>query len=234
MDIDVFGGSKGGGARTVSSVLLAAGAQELGLHPIHIQVLPPGRTPVLDGVQQVPFDMAVVTANDGDLVAAQIRLHRQGRHGPVIVDMPCQRIRETMLMLAGIEARILLPMREGSPEIQRAIHDYRDAQDEVSGHGSRRQWPDRWKPLAWLLPVGWPPSLRPADFKAILHNRGLRLSDLRPISVISPGIPRFDQLDLDFTGPEDCFELTDQQQDAAVRLAQALYTPASGLRLINR
>jgi hypothetical protein len=116
MDVLALGGSKGGGSRATSSVLLAAGARELGLHPLHFQVLPPGCAPSLDNVRQVPFDTDLITADDPELVATQIRLLVQRRPEcfPVIVDMLCERIRTTMHMLAGIKARILLPMPNGT------------------------------------------------------------------------------------------------------------------------
>jgi hypothetical protein len=128
-----------------------------------------------------------------------------------------------MLMLSGIEARILLPMREGDHEIEWAIHDYLEAREESSRQGPRQHPLYQWKPPAWFLPVGWPACLRRSDFAAILHNRGLRLSDLRPYPVINPGIPKFDLLDMRFIDEEYCFTLTDQQRDAAASVAQALW-----------
>ena len=119
MDVLALGGSKGGGSRTTSSVLLEAGARELELHPLRIRVLPPGRAPALRNVRQVPFDTASISADDAELVAAQTRLlvQRSPECFPVIVDMLCQRIRTTMHMLAGIKARILLPMRDGAGKL---------------------------------------------------------------------------------------------------------------------
>ena len=116
MDVLALGGTKGGGSRTTSSVLLAAGARELALHPLRVRVLPPGRAPALRNVRQVPFDTASISADDAELVPAQTRLlvQRSPECFPVIVDMLCKRIRTTMHMLAGIKARILLPMRDGA------------------------------------------------------------------------------------------------------------------------
>jgi hypothetical protein len=226
MEVDVFGGSKGGGSRTTSSLLLAAGARELGLHPLHVQVLPPGRAPALDNVRQVPFETALIPVDEPEVVAAQIRLLVQRRPEcfPVIVDMPCQRICRTMLMLDGIEARVLLPMRDGAAELGRAIHDYRDALRASDTGDIRRQPSDRCKPPIQILPVGWSPSLRSRDFAAILRNRGLGLDDQPPYPVVCPGIPKFDPLDLDLVDLEGCFELTEQQWDAATCIAQVLYT----------
>jgi hypothetical protein len=101
MDVLALGGSKGGGSRTTSSVLLAAGARELGLHPLHFQVLPPGCAPSLDNARQVPFDTDLIPADDPELVAIQIRLlvQRGPECLPVIVSMLCKRIRTTMHML---------------------------------------------------------------------------------------------------------------------------------------
>jgi hypothetical protein len=170
--------------------------------------------------------MVSVSADGGEPLDTQILLHAQRRPEcfPVIVDTPCQRIRETMLMLAGIEARILLPMRDGDSEIEWVTHDYREAKEERGRQGRRRQQPlYQWEPPAWILPVGWPPSLRPSDFAAILHNRGLWLSTLRPYPLIHPGIPRFDLLDMTFIDGDYCFTLTDQQRDAAASVARALW-----------
>ena len=116
MTVWVFAGSKGGGSRTISGLLLAAGACDLALHPLRVRVLPPGRAPALRNVRQVPFDTASISADDAELVAAQTQLLvlRRPECFPVIVDMLCKRIRTTMLMLAGIKARILLPMRDGA------------------------------------------------------------------------------------------------------------------------
>ena len=128
-----------------------------------------------------------------------------------------------MLMLVGIEARILLPMREEDPEIEWVTHDYREAKEERGRQGPRRKPLYQWEPPAWILPVGWPSSLRPSDFAAILHNRGLWLSTLRPYPVIHPGIPKFDRLDMTFIDEDFCFTLTDQQRDAAASVARALW-----------
>lgn len=225
MKIDVLAGSKGGCSRSASSLLLAAGACELGFTPLHIQVVPSGRAPALGKVRRVPFEMASVAADGGEPPVAQILLHVRRRPDcfPVIVDTPCQRIRETMLMLVGIETRILLPMREEDPEIEWVTHDYREAKEERGRQRPRRKPLYQWEPPAWILPVGWPSSLRPSDFAAILHNRGLWLSTLRPYPVIHPGIPKFDRLDMTFIDEDYCFTLTDQQRDAASSVARALW-----------
>jgi hypothetical protein len=119
MDVLALGGSIGGGSRTASSVLLAAGARELGLHPLHTEVLPFGRAPSLDHVQQVPFDTALTPADDWELVANQIRLlvQRKPECFPVIVDMLCKWFRTTMLILIGSRARILLSMWDGAGKL---------------------------------------------------------------------------------------------------------------------
>lgn len=102
-----------------SDLLLSINVCDLAPYPLHFQVLPPGRAPSLDNVRQVPFEAAVIPADDPETVAAQIRLlvQRRAEGFPAIVDMPCQRIRTTMHMLAGIEVRILLAMRAGAGKL---------------------------------------------------------------------------------------------------------------------
>ena len=114
MDVLALGGSKGGGSRTTSSVLLEAGARELALHPLRIRVLPPGRAPALRNVRQVPFDTASISTDDAETRhrSNPALVQRSPECFPVIVNMLCKRIRTTMHMLAGIKARILLPIRD--------------------------------------------------------------------------------------------------------------------------
>lgn len=118
MNVLALGGSKGGGSRTTSSVLLAAGARKLELHPFPIRVLPPGRA-ALRNVRKVPFNTASISADDPELVAARTRLLVQRRPEcfPSLLTSPAIRIRATMHMLAGIEARILLPIRVGAGKL---------------------------------------------------------------------------------------------------------------------
>src|SRR5215211_7627338 len=94
MTVWVFAGSKGGGLRTISRLLLAAGACDLALHPLRVRVLLPGRAPALRNVRQVQLYRASISANDAELVAAQTRLLvlRRPKCFPVIVDMLCKRI----------------------------------------------------------------------------------------------------------------------------------------------
>lgn len=59
------------------------------------------------------FDTASISADDAELVAPQtgLLILRRLECFPAIVHMLCKGIRTTMLMLAGTNARILLPMR---------------------------------------------------------------------------------------------------------------------------
>ncbi|MBZ6077363.1 hypothetical protein [Microvirga puerhi] len=111
--------------------------------------------------------------------------------------------------------RIFLPMRDGVQEIAQVIHDLREIQEETSAS-------EEPLPKIWILPIGWPSSLKPKDYFDILSRRGLKREPLLALSVLHPGVPQLDTLDLDFRDDENRFILTEQQQDAAIRLAEAV------------
>jgi hypothetical protein len=188
----------------------------LGLNPLLIQMTPPGQPLVLSSVMKVPFEIAWAPWDRPDIVWTQIRAHTQ--HGfaesHVIIDMHAQGIRETLAMMAGSEARILLPMREGAPEVERVVRDQREAWDDRDQHGH--------EPRVRILPVGWPLSLHQEDYAAILGRRGAVLDDDGRLPVIYPGIPKLDPLDFDFHDDDARFRLTEEQQEAAVILAAAV------------
>lgn len=226
MELIVFSSRKGGAARTTCSVQLAAGALELGCKPLHIQVLPSGRFPVLRGVRQVPFETALVMGDDINAVAAQIRFHTSIRPEchPIIVDTPVQTIRETLAMLGGTEARILLPMRSGDLEVDAAIMDYQEYEDALALQAGDQQSPTGWRAPVSILPVGWPPSFEKEDFTAFLERRGLVLDDARPLSIVLPGTPYFNHLDLwsSRIGSGSCFHMEEAESDAATIVAEAV------------
>lgn len=217
MSVFIFAGSKGGSARTISSILLAAGLRELGFSPVHVQLVPDGTPPFLGRIDGLPF--AVVWTRSSDMNTVYVVLEasssRGAAHSHVIIDTPAQPIRKALAYAAGTRARILLPMRDGVQEIERFIHDLHEIQEEASAS-------DESLPRAWIVPVGWPSSLRPKDYADILSRRGLKPGPVPALSVIHPGVPSLDPLDLDFRDDANRFTLTEQQQDAAIRLAEAV------------
>jgi len=230
MGIIVFCDSGDGGTRTTSSALLAAGASEIGFQPLHVQVLTQGGPPALVDIREVPFGTMSITAERGETITGQLRACARSlpKRSPVIVDMPAQDVRETLLMLSGMEARLLLPLGEGASDIERVVQDYREIRDhrklwkELNREGGRRLPSDAEQPPAWLLPVGWPTALGPGYFATLLHDRDLLLQGEPRYPVIHPGIPGFDPMDVAFTDWNDRFVLTDQQRDAAASVARAL------------
>ncbi|MGO4573261.1 hypothetical protein [Microvirga sp. 2TAF3] len=226
MELIVFSSRKGGAARTTCSVQLAAGAHKLGWRPLHIQVLPSGRFPVLNRVKQIPFETALVMGDDINAVAAQIRFHASIRPKcrPIIVDTPVQTFRETMTMLGGMEARILLPMRSSELEVDAAIMDYQEYEDTLARQAADQQRPTGWRAPVSVLPVGWPSSFEKEDFAAFLARRGLVLDDARRLSVVVPGTPYLDHLDLwsSRIGSGSCFHMEVGELDAATMVAGAV------------
>jgi len=217
MAIFVFAGSKGGSARTVSSILLAAGLRELGFSPVHAQLVAEGMPPSLGRIDALPFAVSYTRSGDLKLVEAVLEAssHCGASHSHIILDNPALPIRKVLAYATDTRMRILLPMRDGPQEIGRVLHDVHEIQEEASAS-------DGPMPKVWILPVGWPSSLRPKDFFDILSRRGLKREPLLALSVLHPGVPRLDPLDLDFRGDENRFTLTEQQQDAAIRLAEAV------------
>jgi hypothetical protein len=229
MAIIVFCGSGDGGARATSSLLLAAGACELGFQPLHIEVLTEGELSRLVGIEEVPFETSVFTVESGESITERLQVcdRRKPKGSPVIVDMPAQGIRETMLMLSGTKALILLSLREGTADLQRGIRDYQELRNhrrlwnELNRESGRRV-SSNVEPPACFLPVGWPAAILPDDFATILCRQGLSLDGERQYPVIHPGIPRFDLLDMGFVDENDRFVLTDEQRDAAVGVARTI------------
>ncbi len=217
MSVFIFAGSKGGSARTVSSILLVAGLRELGFSPVHVQLVPDGTPPSLSRIEGLPF--AVVWTHSGTMKAVEAVLDasssRGAAHSHIIIDTPAQPIRKVLAYAMGAKARILLPMRDGVQEIERFIYDLHVIQEEASTS-------DDPFPKVWILPVGWPSSLRAKDYTDILSRRGLKPGYVPALSVIHPGVPSLDPLDLDFRDDANRFALTEQQQDAATRLAESV------------
>ena len=134
MAIFVFAGSKGGSARTVSSILLAAGLRELGFSPVHAQLVPDGMPSTLGRIEGLPFAVFWTRSGDGKMVEAVLEAssHCGASHSHLILDNPAQPIRKVLTYAAGIGARILLPMRDGVQEIGRVLHDLREIQEAAS------------------------------------------------------------------------------------------------------
>ncbi|WP_046863077.1 hypothetical protein [Microvirga massiliensis] len=222
MDVFALVGSKGGAARTTSSSLLALGLHELGLKPLHIQVVMSGCPPVLELARDVPFTKTWIPAHACTAAAIAIRRHAAGfpQCAPVIVDLPAERIRADLV--ADPDTRILLPMRDGSLEIEWAASDYCDAEEALAWEIQQGRISDASRPPAWFLPVGWPASLKAGDFAAILGRFGVVVDEQRPFPIILPGALRLERLDImDFPGGEQFFTRL-EIQDVAQTLAHAV------------
>ncbi|SCY65456.1 hypothetical protein [Microvirga guangxiensis] len=230
MDIFVFVGSTGAATRTSSSIMLAAGARGLGFEPLHIQVLVEGGQSALADVREVPFATATIKAERGERITDRIRARRRGRlrRSPVILDMPAQDVLETLLMLSGMQARLLVPMPEWAPDPERAVQDYKRLRDhwehwdELNRQGGRQVVRDAGQPLAWIFPVGWPMVMAPTDLTTLLRDRGLLPGSDPQYQILYPGLPSFDARDLEFTDADGRFALTERQLDASARIAWPL------------
>lgn len=229
MEVFVFSGAASGATRTSSSILLAAGARVLGFEPLHIEVLTQDRPGALPATMGVPFAAASITAGRGERISDRLRARaRRSKCSPVIVDMPAQDVLETLLMLGGMKARILVPMPEWHTDAAQAVQDYRRLRDhwerweELNRQGGRRLVEDEARPRAWLLPVGWPAVFADDDLLALLRGRGLLSDDDLRYQVLCPGLPRFDPGDMEFTDGNGRFALTERQLDASARIAWPL------------
>ncbi|KAB0264197.1 ParA family protein [Microvirga brassicacearum] len=215
--------SKGGAARTSSSALLAAGAREIGLRPLIVQLLPKGRPPALDGVEDLPFDADLIFYDDFSAAADRIRFHAQNQptNCPVIVDTPAKPVRSTLAMLAFVQAKLLIPIRDGVAEIERAARDYCDIWDEFCLSLERGQ--DGVLPThsVRFLPVGWSPNIQIEDFAAMLSRRGVAFDGMRPLPIVQ-GIPNLDPMSLLMTGRGERFQLTPREREAAKNLARSV------------
>jgi hypothetical protein len=230
MEIFVFAGSAAGATRTSSSILLAAGVRGLGFEPLHIQVLTQDHPGALAAIKGVPFAAASIAAERGEPISDRIRARarRRSKYSPVIVDMPAQDVLETLLMLGGMKARILVPIPEWATDPGQAVQDYErlrdhwERWDELRRQGGRRLVGDEGMPRAWLFPVGWPAVFADDDLIAPLRGRGLLPDDDPRYQILYPGLPRFDPGDMDFTDGSDRFTLTERQLDASARIAWPL------------
>ncbi|MGO4524937.1 hypothetical protein AB4097_08735 [Microvirga sp. 2MCAF35] len=142
-------------------------------------------------------------------------LSRGAAHSHILIDNPAQPVRKILAYASGTRARILLPMRDNAHEIDRLIHDLNEI-------GAEARASNELLPKASILPVGWPSSLRAKDYTDILSRQGLKPGSVPALSVIHPGVPGLDPLDLDVRDDANRFALTKQQQDAAIRLAEAV------------
>ncbi len=228
MEVFVFSGAASGDTRTSSSILLAAGARVLGFEPLHIQVLTQDRPGALPAFRRVPFKTAFITAERGERITERIRARSRSGYTPVIVDMPAQDVLETLLMLGGMKARLLVPMPEWTTDPGQAVRDYRrlrdhwDQWEELDRQSGRRLAGDDGRPRAWLFPVGWPTVLAGDDLMALLRHRGILPDDGPGYEVLYPGLPRFDPGEMAFTDGNDRFALTERQLDASARTAWSL------------
>jgi hypothetical protein len=146
----------------------------------------------------------------------------------VIVDMPAQDVIETLLMLSGMKAQILVPLPEWATDPGQAAQDYRRLRDhwehweELNRQSGRRLDRDAKRLRACLFPVGWPAVLAGNDLMALLRDRGILSDDGFGYDVLYPGLPKFDPGEMDLTDGNDRFALTEQQLDASARTAWSL------------
>jgi hypothetical protein len=200
------------------------------MEPLHIQVLTREGAPALSHIKGIPFDTAMIKAERGERITDRIRARARRRSGssPVIIDMPAQDVLETLLMLSGMKAQMLVPIPEWVADPRQAVHDYRRLRDhwehweELNRQSGRRLNWDAKRPRAWLLPVGWPTVFAEDDLRSILRDRSLLPDDDSQCQVLYPGLPRFDARDMDFADASDCFTLTERQLDASARIAWPL------------
>jgi hypothetical protein len=229
MDLFIFAGQSQGAGRTTCSVQFAAGACELGRRPLHLQVLPSKCSPVLQGVDAIPFDTAVIPGADPTTIAAHIRRHVEARPSgqPIIVDMPAQPVRDTVAMLVSMDAHVLLPMQSSSKRARAAAKDYRKAVNAWGQASMNRKGPPfvDWRLEISVLPIGWPPCFSDDwEFTAMLVFRELVPLLTKPFTIVRPGIPELDPETLCLNRLEagDCFTMAPAERSAARELAQAV------------
>jgi hypothetical protein len=229
MDLFVFAGQAEGAGRTTCSVQFAAGACELGWRPLHLQVLPSKCSPVLDGVDAVPFDTATIPDADPITLAAHIRHHVEVRPSgqPIIVDMPAQPVCDTVATLVEMDAHLLLPMQSSSKRARAAAKDYRKAVKAWGQAFMSRKGPPflDWRFKISVLPVGWPTCFSDEwEFRNILVSRKLIPFLTKPLTTIRPGIPELgpETLCLNRISTGDHFAMTPAERSAARELARAI------------
>jgi len=227
MDVIVFAGSTARAARTSSSILLAAGAKSLGLEPLHVQVLTDGGVPALVDVTGVPFATSTLKAKRGEPITERTRTRARRGTSHVIVDMPAQDIRETLLMLGGMRPRILVLMPNWATDPGRAVSDFRiireqrDHWEELNRQAGRPLADDYGRSRVWLFPIGWP-AASSDDLRALLRGRGHLPSEDSQYPILYPGLPMLDPGDMEFTDGSGRFALTERQLEAAARTAWPL------------
>lgn len=186
MEAFILAGSTSGAGRTTASLLLALGMSKLGLDTLHIQVTGGDDPPLLQDATDLPFATAWFAPTNGRSMAAEIRarIPQSPEPAAVVVDLPASKGGRGSL--ADPAFRFLLLMSTGRADVECAARDFHDMA------GATTPLP---LALPWILPVGWPYILRPADYEPIL-DRVLRRSRIRPPPsnrVIQPGgIPMFD------------------------------------------
>ncbi len=230
MDLFVFAGQAEGAGRATCSVQFAAGACELGRSPLHLQVIPSKCSPVLDGVEAIPFDTAAIPHDDPATVAAHIRRHVEARPSgqPIIVDMPAQPVRDTVAMLVWMDAHVLLPIQSTPKRARAAAQDYRKALSAWGQSSVSRKGPPflDWRFKISVLPVGWPSCFSDEwELWKILVFRKLIPVLTKPLATIRPGIPELDPMTLcvNRIGAGDHFTMTAAERSAARELAQAVF-----------
>lgn len=215
-----FAGSQPKAGRTTSSLLFAAGARAIGLHPLHIEIMPVGGSSSLEGMTDVPFPMERVFADKALSFWKGIRsfVRRYPMCIPV-VDVPAVGIQDQIRFTDG--ARILIPIRDEAEFIMQAVHDFGEARATPAEQSRNRRRMVRPSASVWLLPIGWPRGFEPEDYPAILARRQHPRSPAESFSVVCPGIPFLNPGRLGFRERNGRFRLSEEQRNAAVGLVQA-------------
>lgn len=188
MKVFLFGGSKGGCGRTTTSVLCALGLALMGIRVSHLQVLGHGR----EGIRISPLapfsSLRVPETNVLKAVAANIVDGQATPDGVLVVDCPVNACYELDLFCS--DATLFLPVRPGVSD-SAALHS-----DLVQLFDRAAQKTDFLRGVNGFHVV-------PIGFSQRQYSRlqeGLATFEARrtlvAFSVINPGVPHLDPLDL--------------------------------------
>lgn len=214
----MFGGSGGGCGRTTSSLLCAAGMAGHGIRVLHKQVLLDGRSGVqISGL--APFLSTVVPATPSNLADAIWTRSEPAPFDVAVIDLP--KIALGASVRHDLKQTYFIPTRPSQADVARSESDWHQLNDVWHYNGS----PNRRPPRAYIVPVGWR-----EDQRARLSV--LALSDVRrpggaTLSVLQPGIPELDPLDLHLWVGGGEFDLTSWESSAALQLGEAAWRCAT-------
>ena len=185
MDLFVLAGSGRGIGRTTISLLLAHGLAQLGLKPLHVQILGDGECPSLMEENEALFSTIALPRGQGRTTGSDILKHavHHGEVGPVVVDLPAGAVPDDLL--GDTATRVILPMSTGRSEVQDVVRDF---------SALWRTYSSRGVPPIVILPVGWPSIMKPNDYEPVLEREAARArqSIVPPCRLIEPlGVPGF-------------------------------------------